>query len=123
MSSQEADKVHDPAQSLAPLTANLLKPGRYSDLNIKCRGKVFKAHRNVVAFQSKPLAAAIDGDFEVSSGSLAALVHYCFHSRMIANIFSGSKDMMIWKTMIRTSLTNLSISSTPSNTTMVDRKL
>jgi hypothetical protein len=57
-----------------------------------CRGKVFKVHCNVVAFQSKPLAAAIDGDFEVSSGALAALAHYCFHSRMVANIFSGSKD-------------------------------
>jgi hypothetical protein len=92
MSSQKADAVHGPAQSLASLTANLLKPGRYSDPNIKCRGKVFKVHCNVVAFQSKPLAAAIDGDFKVRSGSLAALAHYCFHSRMIANIFSGSKD-------------------------------
>ncbi|KAH8776073.1 hypothetical protein F5882DRAFT_253047, partial [Hyaloscypha sp. PMI_1271] len=51
------------------LTANLLKPGRYSDLNIKRRGKVFKVHCNVVAFQSKPLAAAIDGDFEVRNPS------------------------------------------------------
>jgi hypothetical protein len=92
MSSQEADAVHDPAQSLASLTANLLRPGRYSDLNIKYRGKVFKAHRNAVAFQSKPLAAEIDGNFKVSSGSLAAVVPYCFHSRMIANIFPGSKD-------------------------------
>jgi hypothetical protein len=50
MSSQEADTVHDPAQSLASLTANLLRPGRYSDLNSKYRGKVFKAHRNAVAF-------------------------------------------------------------------------
>jgi len=45
----------------------ILKSGRYSDLTIKCHGRVFKVHRNIIAVQSKPLAAAIDGDFKVRS--------------------------------------------------------
>jgi hypothetical protein len=80
MSSQKTNQAHDPAQGLASLTAELvscqvsvpcsdvlrlLKSGRYSNLTIKCGAKIFKVHRNVVAVQSKPLAAAVDGDFKV----------------------------------------------------------
>jgi len=37
--------------------------GRYSDLTIKCKEKVFRVHRNVVCLQSKPLAAHLNGGF------------------------------------------------------------
>jgi len=43
----------------------MLKSGKYSDLTIKCGESVFKVHRNVICLQSKPLAAAVDGDFKV----------------------------------------------------------
>jgi len=45
----------------------MLESGRYSDLTIKCGGKVFKVHRNVVCLQSRPLAAHVDSKFIVSA--------------------------------------------------------
>lgn len=49
----------------------MLSTGAYSDLLIKCKGKEFKVHRAVVCPQSKPLAAAIDGNFkEASTGKI-----------------------------------------------------
>lgn len=40
---------------------------KYSDLVIKCQGRQWKVHRAVVCPQSKPLAAAVDGNFKVLS--------------------------------------------------------
>jgi len=45
---------------------SLFESGKYSDLVIKCQGQRWKAHRAVVCSQSRPLAAAIDGNFRVS---------------------------------------------------------
>jgi hypothetical protein len=53
------------------LTAKILESGRYSDLTIKSQGSVFKVHRNIVCLQSKPLAAHVDGQFQVSGLSVS----------------------------------------------------
>jgi hypothetical protein len=42
---------------------------KYSDMVIKCQGRQWKVHRAVVCPQSKPLAAAVDGNFKVGSPS------------------------------------------------------
>jgi len=46
------------------IAAELFSTGKYSDLLIKCKGKEFRVHRAVVCLQSKPLAAAVDGQFK-----------------------------------------------------------
>jgi hypothetical protein len=48
------------------LMAKILESGRYSDLTIESQGSAFKVHRNIVCLQSKPLAAHVDGQFQVS---------------------------------------------------------
>ncbi len=54
------------------LASDLFSSGRYSDLTIKCQGRVFKVHRAIVCLQSKPLAAAIEGGFKVGSPNARA---------------------------------------------------
>ncbi|RDL40932.1 uncharacterized protein BP5553_00911 [Venustampulla echinocandica] len=51
----------------SPSAARLLQTGKYSDLEIRCGSKIFKVHRNVICFQSKPLADCVDGGFLVIS--------------------------------------------------------
>ncbi|CZR56334.1 uncharacterized protein PAC_06222 [Phialocephala subalpina] len=64
MSSTAKDK--GPISGLAAVSASLLETGLYSDLTIKCQGRIWKAHRNVVFLQSKPLAAHLSGAFKES---------------------------------------------------------
>ncbi|KAE8446181.1 hypothetical protein EG329_012406 [Mollisiaceae sp. DMI_Dod_QoI] len=49
---------------LPTMTASLLDSGMWSDLQIKCRERLWKVHRVVVCLQSKPLSAAINGNFK-----------------------------------------------------------
>jgi hypothetical protein len=49
----------------------MLEAGKYSDLVIKCKGKVFNVHPNIVCLQSKPLAAMVDGKFLVGPSYLS----------------------------------------------------
>jgi hypothetical protein len=37
----------------------------WSDLKIKCKDRTWKVHRLVVGLQSKPLGAALNGEFKV----------------------------------------------------------
>jgi len=52
-------KVHFERHALK--LCRMLSTGRYSDLTINCKGKVFHVHRNIVCLQSKSLAACVDG--------------------------------------------------------------
>jgi hypothetical protein len=51
---------------LTPMLGTLLETGKWSDLVIKCRGKEWKVHRNIVCLVSKPLAAALEHLFKES---------------------------------------------------------
>jgi len=48
------------------ILASLLVSPKYSDLTMVCHGQEFRVHRAVVCPQSPVLAAACDGNFEVS---------------------------------------------------------
>jgi len=63
MSSATASNGED-VSTQSSLIALMLKSGRYSDLTIKCGESVFKVHRNIICLRSKPLAAAVDGNFK-----------------------------------------------------------
>ncbi|KAF8852305.1 hypothetical protein BDZ45DRAFT_749703 [Acephala macrosclerotiorum] len=78
------------------LGAAMLKSGRYSDLTIKCRGRVFKVHRNVVCLQSKPLAAHVDGEFaEAITGEINLPDdHPQTLERLIKFLYTGTFDAM-----------------------------
>ena len=45
----------------------LYQSHKYSDLKLVCHGHEFKVHKAVVCTQSPVLAAACDGNFQVSS--------------------------------------------------------
>ncbi|KAG0646595.1 hypothetical protein D0Z07_7566 [Hyphodiscus hymeniophilus] len=53
--------------NISNILPELYKSGRYSDMTVKCQGREWKVHRNIVCSQSKPLAAALDGNFEEAS--------------------------------------------------------
>ncbi|KAE9364481.1 hypothetical protein N431DRAFT_489042 [Stipitochalara longipes BDJ] len=53
--------------NLLKVFSSLFESGKYSDLVIKCQGQRWKTHRAVVCTQSRPLAAAIDGNFRESA--------------------------------------------------------
>lgn len=42
-----------------------MKSGAYSDLKLACHGQEFSVHKMVVCSQSRVLAAAVNGEFEV----------------------------------------------------------
>jgi hypothetical protein len=46
--------------------SQLLHSPEYSDLTLQCQGREFKVHKVVVCTQSRVLAAAVQGEFEVS---------------------------------------------------------
>ncbi|PQE06300.1 BTB POZ domain protein [Rutstroemia sp. NJR-2017a BBW] len=72
----------------------MLESGRYSDLTIKCGGKVFRVHRNVVCLQSKPLAAHVDGVFlEAVTGEINLPDdHPAILERLIKFLYTGDFD-------------------------------
>ncbi|CZR69761.1 uncharacterized protein PAC_19661 [Phialocephala subalpina] len=80
--------------SISGLLADMLESGRYSDLTIKCSGKVFKVHRNVVCLQSKPLAAHVDGGFaEAITGEINLPGdHPQTLERLIKFLYTGNFD-------------------------------
>jgi speckle-type POZ protein len=47
--------------------AHLMKSGQFSDLKLVCQGKEFNIHKLVACPQSPVIAAALQGDFKVSS--------------------------------------------------------
>ncbi|PQE31545.1 BTB POZ domain-containing protein [Rutstroemia sp. NJR-2017a WRK4] len=73
------------------LATRMLESGRYSDLTIKCGGKVFRVHRNVVCLQSRPLAAHVDGVFlEAVSGEINLPDdHPAIFERLIKFLYTG----------------------------------
>ncbi|KAI1184603.1 hypothetical protein F5B17DRAFT_411334 [Nemania serpens] len=60
------------AESPSALRTKLLNIMNYSDLLLECEGHEFRVHRAVVCGQSSVVAAAINGDFQVSCTSNTA---------------------------------------------------
>ncbi|KAG0646411.1 Kelch repeat and BTB domain-containing 5, partial [Hyphodiscus hymeniophilus] len=71
--------------------STMYSSGKYCDLTIKCQDRKFKVHRVVVCSQSKPLAAAVDGelkeaflgviDLEDDEPEVVAnMIHFLYHA-------------------------------------------
>ncbi|TVY58983.1 BTB and MATH domain-containing protein 43 [Lachnellula cervina] len=55
------------------VTASMYSSGKYSDMTIICKGTTFKVHQCIVCLQSKPLAAAMDGNFKEGTSNVINL--------------------------------------------------
>lgn len=63
MDDQEGSRKKARTSSLAASIGDLLSSGKYSDLEIRCEGKSFKVHRNIVCGWSDVMDKECDGGF------------------------------------------------------------
>lgn len=63
MDNQEGPRKKARRSSLTSSIGDLLSSGKYSDLEIRCDGKIFKVHRNIVCGRSNVMDTECDGGF------------------------------------------------------------
>ncbi|KAE9364479.1 hypothetical protein N431DRAFT_549990 [Stipitochalara longipes BDJ] len=91
MSKRTFDEMSGSGQYTGLHTASLLESGLWSDLTIKCNDRAWKVHRLVIGLQSKPLAAAISGEFQEAKTGIIKLDDHNpeIVGHMISFLYSG----------------------------------